>query len=411
MDAGDELPAWNAAKMRLDKVFRDGFSLDDGFEALQAAVSLDFPKLRGEIYDSAAALIVTASKQPYPEYIPIVRNNFLKLTERARIDTLALLAKADFPEASRALMSLIKDYAMQGEIPVLVVNPLTVKPRDPEIFFPDLLNYASIPKLQFDIYLLALTYCQNKLISPEIMLAFADAFMLYYQQFKAQMLAIRSAHSENPHEQKGYFEVYRFVGLALDLMAYIPRPDVKSELRLMAGDADKALKCSALASLIVLDVSVDAGDLLDIAANAEVRQELYARLRVSDKLDLFPAQFKNQAALAESDMVNWLMFPTELGTAPDEIEMMKVVSIDTEAPDGIIDYYVFRFRMIEPHWGADKGWRAGVSGPYLQGGELGASVPEGTFSAFEPYDSMTPEAHVGDIEEILEEWWENHQNG
>ena len=48
-------------------------------------------------------------------------------------------------------------------------------------------------------------------------------------------------------------------------------------------------------------------------------------------------------------MVSWLIFRTELARVPDEIELMKVVSVDTPR-NGPIDYYVFRFRTYPPHW-------------------------------------------------------------
>lgn len=52
---------------------------------------------------------------------------------------------------------------------------------------------------------------------------------------------------------------------------------------------------------------------------------------------LFPETYRTQKAFAEADMVNWL-YPTELNRVPDEIELMKVVAVNTGLPDGIYDY-------------------------------------------------------------------------
>lgn len=60
-------------------------------------------------------------------------------------------------------------------------------------------------------------------------------------------------------------------------------------------------------------------------------------------------------------MVNGLIFPTELNAAPDEIELIKTVRVDKPIT-GAIEYFVFKFRMHEPHWAAKDGWMVGVSG-------------------------------------------------
>jgi hypothetical protein len=54
-------------------------------------------------------------------------------------------------------------------------------------------------------------------------------------------------------------------------------------------------------------------------------------------VDLFRKDIM-QEAFAESDMVNWLTYPTELGHVPDKIELMQVLTIDhlpSNSPDTI----------------------------------------------------------------------------
>lgn len=409
MDAGSEFTPWNAAAQQLQAFAKDGLSLADGIAMLQAASSGQFPKQKNQMFDTAARFIQAVSQKFYPEYAPLLRDAFLSFGKRARMDVMVALANAQMPEASRAWMDIVKTYGPRGEVPALAARLLTQKPRDPEIFFPDLLTYASIPGLQFDIYLLTLTYCQKRLISPDMLIPFADGILESYRQAKTQMLAARMAHPSSWRTEEDYFTANRLVGLFLDLMGYVPHTDVKSELKAMLADEDRRIKFFALSSLLELGESVDAGALLDVAASAEMRGNLYARLEQFGKSDLFPAQFKTQGALAESDMVSWLMYPTELGVAPDEIELMKVVSVDTQTTDGLIDYYVFRYRVNPPNEHATNGWLAGVSGPYIQGTALRTHGLGGTFSAFTPYDKQSPEAHVGDTQQILDEWRAHHQ--
>ena len=107
-------------------------------------------------------------------------------------------------------------------------------------------------------------------------------------------------------------------------------------------------------------------------------------------------------------MVNWLVYPTELGRVPDEIELMKVVPIDTGLAGGIYDYYLFRFRTLEPHWAAKNGWIAGVSGPFHRQASPTVHALGHTFSTFTKWEAMHPDDHVGDISELKKSWREYH---
>jgi hypothetical protein len=129
------------------------------------------------------------------------------------------------------------------------------------------------------------------------------------------------------------------------------------------------------------------------AANPETRNTLYEALSIHDRLDLFPNEYRAREAMAEADLVFWLCHPNELGSAPDEIEMMSTVTRDSGTRLGRVDFVVFRYRVHAPHWAAEDGWMAGVAGPYVSGEEP-TPVRPGTFSTFDPYDSKSPQEHA-----------------
>ncbi|MCP4899481.1 MAG: hypothetical protein GY906_21150 [bacterium] len=137
----------------------------------------------------------------------------------------------------------------------------------------------------------------------------------------------------------------------------------------------------------------DTADLKRFADHPRTRNVLYTVLAGEDRSDLFPAEFLNVDAFAESDMVFWLCHGNELGTAPDAIELMDKIRKTTEIDSREVVYYVFRYRTFAPHWASEDGWLAGVSGPFLHE-EPCATVRPGTFSRFESYDSKTPEEHA-----------------
>lgn len=148
--------------------------------------------------------------------------------------------------------------------------------------------------------------------------------------------------------------------------------------------------------------SVSAQVIARIASDALCRQALYLSLRELGKLDRFPAEFATQSALAEADMVGWLAYPTELGSAPDEIELLTTVELPES--DDRSDLYVFRFRKHAPHWAAEHGWMIGVAGPYLRSEQPTTNGLGATFSRMEAEDSKTLAEHIESNLGTVKDW-------
>lgn len=133
--------------------------------------------------------------------------------------------------------------------------------------------------------------------------------------------------------------------------------------------------------------------LLDrYAADRETRKVLFDVLEEANKRDLFPPEYLAWEKLAEADLVAWLCHPNELGAPPSEIELATRIAAPGSSP-AQQTYFVFKYRMHEPHWAAKDGWLAGVAGPYDTSGPPCSSA-RGTFSRFETFASRTPEDHV-----------------
>lgn len=82
-------------------------------------------------------------------------------------------------------------------------------------------------------------------------------------------------------------------------------------------------------------------DLLDFAGNRRTRRVLYDALAHESKLHIFPRSFFTWEAMSEADLVAWLSRPNELGSPPDETELMS--RVQPQGADG--HYFVFRFRV------------------------------------------------------------------
>jgi len=86
-------------------------------------------------------------------------------------------------------------------------------------------------------------------------------------------------------------------------------------------------------------------DLMKIAEDPSLRCGLFKMLDAYHKNEIFPATYLTIEKGAEGHLVNWLEFPTELGNAPDEIEIISKVTL----PEAF-DYYAFKYRSQFPHW-------------------------------------------------------------
>lgn len=105
--------------------------------------------------------------------------------------------------------------------------------------------------------------------------------------------------------------------------------------------------------------------ILPFAQNILTRRDCFQLLKISNREDLFPQEYFRFEKAAESDLANWLEFPTELGACPNEMEHIKRVTIDFDGQNNFVHYEVFRYRTYEPHWAAKVGWILGVVGPYF----------------------------------------------
>lgn len=103
-------------------------------------------------------------------------------------------------------------------------------------------------------------------------------------------------------------------------------------------------------------------EILPLAANPATRHALHGILREFDRTTLFPEPYFTIEKSAESFLVNWLEFPTELNAPPDKIELFTV--IDLEEDGQTLEYFVFKYKKSPPPAGISNDWLLGIAGPF-----------------------------------------------
>jgi hypothetical protein len=378
-----------------------------GLMALRTAARA-YPFEKPEPGRVSAELVAVAYGTPLPEYIPVVVELFDRFSDDAKWRAQIILTKLESRQAAEAFMSIVRTHAPTGKLPSLIVSRLVNKPRYPDVFFPEILKYAANPKLSFEVYRLCLAYCEADLLPADKLAPFTDQVLKSYSDLAAKLHPAQRDQGVGWMWEDAYEESRNDAALLLDLLGHFPGNRVEKALRDALEYKDPRLKHFAIVSLLRLGKPVEKKHVEDVAHHAEMRNWLYVALRRLGKSSLFPETYRTQKAFAEANMVNWLVYPTELNRVPDEIELMKVVTVDTGLPGGIYDYYLFRFRTNEPHWAAKNGWIAGVSGPYLRKDQPTTDALGDTFSSFAKWDAKTPDEHVGDIRELMQKWRDYH---
>lgn len=146
---------------------------------------------------------------------------------------------------------------------------------------------------------------------------------------------------------------------------------------------------------------VTENDVIPFAKNVLTRQTTFELLADHDKTNLFPKEYNTLLKGAESNLANWLEFPTELDACPDEIKHIKRVTFDFDGQNNSVHYEVFKCRVNEPHWAAKDGWFLGVVGPYFDDSKP-YDFAQATFSRISStLDKVTPDEEAKWVHENI----------
>ena len=148
---------------------------------------------------------------------------------------------------------------------------------------------------------------------------------------------------------------------------------------------------AAASTLLCLSEEVPTEVIVSLANNLEYANLTYSLLKEFGKQNLFPKECSTPEYLAKSDMVHWLMYPTELGKEPDEIEYIGKITYLFKKDV----YYVFKYRSNSDTLSENlkNKWLIGWS-----------STNGGTFSNFDEYalyEKSTIDATLKNIKKTL----------
>lgn len=191
-----------------------------------------------------------------------------------------------------------------------------------------------------------------------------------------------------------YLFIRESLSVLLDILGYLKNDSSEKILESALLLQDSRPKLFACISLVKNGKNVSQQIIDSVAADDECRIWLLRGLKQVNGEKFFPLKYKTQVLIAQSEMVDWLKYPTELNRVPDEIKLEKVQQVSGK--EGLEDFYLFKFRSNDSAW-ANHGWMAGVAGGYEVQNEPTDENTGYTFSSFEKWDSKVTDEHLKSV--------------
>lgn len=362
------------------------FSGDEALEVLRAS-TLDFGDSQDALLPTSAQLVLAA--KPEPRVTSLVDELFPKWPAAAKAAGLDLLSRIGDDESTKVFVRLLP--TCPSDQIGFALRSVRTKPHHAEQVVPALLALNANDAAGDEVHLTLLSYCDEGQLKPPLIAAHAPVLLASYRR---AIQEVKQRQRDAGWARDAAYDIIRErASLLLDLARCVPADELVTELSAALSNRDARLVFFAAKSLRALGRDVPNAALARIGASAEMRNWLIEELARTHDLAKLPERYRSQAAIAESEMVQWLTFPTELGHVPEAIELAKVVGF--ASGNGPVDLYVFKIKT-------DDGWVAGVAGPYLRDQEPTTESLGDTFSAFEPWSAKTPEQHAAELSHLLE---------
>jgi len=357
--------------------------------ALEAATEA-WPEI--EFFDPSSLLVQAALTRSDASNWTFVLDRFESFSKEGRARAISRLLDLKNKRAATIFMSLLERYAAGGAMPAPSLTDFLQSKKAINVLIPALLSYTHLEKFAFEIHLFVLGALQKKLVSWRTMVPYACRLLETYQAMRERLRALERPAGDDWIWEEDYIDHRGTLTLFLDLMGFLPGEAVIEALEEALTSRDGHVRCYAALSLMRHDRHVPVDVVTSIAANAHARNKLFDGMQRIGRSEQFPSRYFSYEAFAESQMVDWLTYPTELGRTPDELELME--TFDQE--DDEERYYLYRFRSGHPDW-VDHGWMAAIAGPYFVLESPDTYGGAGTFSNFEAWEKNTPRQHFEEI--------------
>ena len=367
---------------------------------LQAVEEFDFPLPPGKYgKDGLAEILTILWRSPYPSLVKAVPRAYPKTPDASRrCALLALLGTIATREAAETFMGCVREHGWPDEVYRRVPEELEKLFAFGDVMLPDVVLTAG--KLATDVVDALLQAMSDGVLKTDEVADRLAALAPFTLRLLKKSLKSTAKHQDKPGISWRFTERYQSVRericMLLDLSGRLKDPELTPLVREAVRFKDPRIVTFAALSLIRRGETVSKSALNTSAASHETRALLFDGLRAMKAEQRFPQKWRTWEAFGAANMVNWLLYPTELGREPDDLVLAHTEWLDKRRK---LAAYVWKFRV------KNRAWMAGVSGPHTLRGKPQPVEGSLTFSRFDTWDSASAEEHLkrcaGTAEEIL----------
>jgi hypothetical protein len=357
-----------------------------GLKLLQFATEL--PNFPGELRQPHKDIVENAARVFNPQYIELIRKDHLRYNESTWEGVISLLLAVGSKEAINALKEILVSAVGRSELRIWEQLEVLLAEDEDFVGLPYLDWLARLEKIDrtqaHHIRMVLMSHVGRGWLDETAKLGLASHLNHRLSLILSKVSGKQRLTPGSWMFAEDYIEARNEVCEVIDLLGQLKFEAARENVRQAMSFADSRIKFFAMFALNVFGEDLNVKDVEEIANYPEMRGALVEKLQGTPRFSLIPATLVSQLALAEADLVQWLTFPTELDSVPDEIKFLKKVEAEEQSDQEI---YHFRFRIDEPHWAAEDGWMIGWSGPFPKQGPLQLQGAE-TFSKFEKWDGV-----------------------
>lgn len=329
------------------------------------------------IYDKLAEIIIQLNDV---NTIKFIREHYSKLTgarELLRPEWIKVLAGFQSQESYETIKKLLQEDKTSWKHTTGLGNALSDSAGLLRILYPALLarisDSAFVPvAVHTSNVLFDSGHLDVSMVAPH-----RSHFRRYAQRLIADVDSIKSA--------RDYLQLIYFLGHLKDSEAI-------GQLQQLAGGTTQGIQYQAVRELVEKGRDVPPVALTKLASDAWFRIDLYELLESKGQLSLFPAKYRNQKSLAESQLMNYVMDDAE----PEKIEFVR---------EAVVPFQGVRqkFNLFRVYFAGEEGSfsHLGVTGPYpLTGNAIKARAT--VCSLASPF--FDPKAVDAQLKILLQEW-------
>jgi hypothetical protein len=330
----------------------------------------------------------------HPCFPQTVETHYAAAGDPSRAYALTLLATQSTSEASSSIVKLIREYPLPQHLPPRFF--WEINKRHAAIgaqLFPKLLRDAG-PHLA-DVMNFMNVCLEGGTLAPDALTPVSE----WASSEATKLLDLVEPLQQDAGKQWRWDEDYVHkrsqLGVFLDLLGIIPGMSMEPWARAVQLK-DPLCVFFAVVSMLKKNLPPPKESIQLVADSFETRVLLYNQLGHLGRRDLFPVNLLTFESFAAASMVEWLLYPSELGYEPTRLELMAKVS----GMSGDTEVIMCLWKVIAE----DGSTFAAASGAYEAHAPIGPLSGDNTFSNFTEWESRTSDEHLREIVETLDQW-------